>query len=108
MRQGVLSPQLSEDRTAHLLDSVRQGGILFLYLDLGPRRLGVRDGVNELALGPSQICRALKILERLGDLALLQEQLRHSGNSDIAVGVDLVEKSQHHKQHGRSGGGGSY
>lgn len=61
------------------------------YLQLRSRRLGVRQGVDDLALGSRQLRCALKVLERLGDLALLQEQLRHRGDGNIALGIDLIQ-----------------
>jgi hypothetical protein len=58
------------------------------YLKLGPGRLGIAQRIHNLALGSRELRRALKVLECLCDLALLQQQLRHGCDGNIALGVD--------------------
>ncbi len=73
---------------AHTLQLARELGVLLLDLDLGAGGLGVREGVDQLALGAGQLGGALKVLEGLGHLALLEEELGHGGDGDVAFGVD--------------------
>lgn len=62
--------------------------VLLLNLELGAGGLGVGEGVDDLALGAGELGGALEVLERVGDLALLQEKLGHGGDGDVAFGID--------------------
>lgn len=66
----------------------RKRGILLLDLDLCACRLGVAQRIDKLALCARQVRRPLEILERLGHLALLEEELGHCRNGNIAFGID--------------------
>ena len=58
------------------------------HLELCTCRLGVAEGVDDLALGARELGRALKVRERLGHFALLQQELRHGRDGDVALGVN--------------------
>lgn len=62
--------------------------VLLLDLELSAGGLGVGEGVDDLALGAGEFGGALEVLERVGDLALLQEELGHGGDGDVAFGID--------------------
>jgi hypothetical protein len=66
----------------------RQLGILFLNRDLSPRGFGIRQRIDEFSLGTRKLGSTLKILQGVGDLALLQQQLGHRRNSDITLCVN--------------------
>jgi hypothetical protein len=70
------------------LQSAGKLGVLLLDLELCASRLGVRKSVDDLALGAGELGGALEVLESVGDLALLQEELGHGGDGDVAFGVD--------------------
>ena len=74
--------------TAHALELAGKLGVVLLHLDLCPRGLGVGKGVDEFALGTGELGGALEELEGLDNLALLEEELGHGGDSNIALGVD--------------------
>ena len=65
-------------------------GVLLGDLDLCPCGLGVGKGVDDLTLGASELGSALEVLEGTGDVVLLEEELGHGGNSNIALGVDCA------------------
>ena len=76
---------------AHATHSVQAGGqlrILLLDLQLGTGGLGVGDGINDFGFGASKLGCSLEILEGLRDLALLQEQLGHGADRDVALRID--------------------
>ena len=73
---------------AHGVQAGSQLGVLLLDLQLGAGGLGVGDGVDDLSLGASQLSSALEVLESLGDLALLEEELGHGSNGNVALGID--------------------
>lgn len=74
----------------HAVQLSRELRVILLHLDLSPCRLRVREGVNDLSGSSRQLGRSLEILECLGDLALLQEKLRHRSNSDIALRINYA------------------
>lgn len=74
--------------TAHALELAGELGVVLLYLDLCPRGLGVGKGVDKFAFGAGELGGTLKELEGLDDLALLEEELGHGGDGDVALGVD--------------------
>ena len=63
------------------------------YLKLCPCSFGVRERVDDLALCSGELCGTLKVFERFCHFALLQEELRHCGDGDVAFGVDCGEES---------------
>lgn len=67
-----------------------QGWVFLLDLDLRPRGLCVGQRIHQLAFRARKVRRPLKVLERFCHLALLQEELGHRGDSNIALGVDCV------------------
>lgn len=73
---------------SHALQTRCQLGVLLLHLQLRPCRLRIRDGVDDFTLGPGQLSCPLEVLERLGNLTLLQEQLGHGSNRDVAFRVN--------------------
>lgn len=79
---------LSSESGVHALETGGELGVLLLDLELGTRSLGVREGVNRLAFGAGQLGGAFEVFEGLGDLALLEEELGHGGDGDVAFGVD--------------------
>lgn len=83
--------------TAHALELAGKLGVVLLDLDLCPRGLGVGEGVDEFALGTGKLSGALKELEGLNDLALLEEELGHGGNGDVALGVNWESVMLAHK-----------
>ena len=78
----------SRETSTHSLQSAGKLRILLLDLELGSGGLGVGECVDDLALGSRQLSGTLKVLQGLVDLALLEEELGHGGNSDIALWVD--------------------
>ena len=58
------------------------------YLKLCPGCLSIAKCVDNLAFCPRQLGSTLKVLERLCDLSLLQQQLCHGGNSNVALWID--------------------
>ena len=62
--------------------------VLLLDLELCAGSLGVRKGVDNFTLSAGELGGALEVLEGVGDLALLQEELSHGSDSDVAFGVD--------------------
>lgn len=74
--------------TAHTLELAGKLGVVLLDLDLCPRGFGIRKSVDEFAFGAGELGGALEELEGLDDLALLEEELGHGGDGDIALGVD--------------------
>jgi hypothetical protein len=75
-------------RSAHALQSAGKLGVLLLDLELCASCLGVRKSVDDLALGAGELGGALEVLESVGDLALLEKELSHGGDRDVAFGVD--------------------
>jgi len=75
----------------HGVQACGQLRVLLLNLQLGAGGLGVGDGVDDLGLGASKLGSPLKVFERLRDLALLEQQLGHSADGDVAIGVDWRE-----------------
>lgn len=75
-------------RAAHTLQPACKLRVLLLDLELCARRLGVRKSVDDLSFGAGKLSGALKVLEGVSDLALLQEELSHGGDGDVALGVD--------------------
>jgi hypothetical protein len=63
-------------------------GVLLLDLKLCASRFSVRESVDNLALSAGELGGALEVLEGVGDLALLEKELGHGGNGDVAFGVD--------------------
>jgi hypothetical protein len=86
--RSLLTNALPHLRSAHALQSAGELGVLLLDLKLCASRLGVREGVDDLALGAGELGGTLEVLEGVGDLALLQEELGHRGDGDVAFGVD--------------------
>ena len=74
--------------STHTLQLAGQFRVLLLHLDLRAGGLGVRQRVDQLALGARQLRRPLKVPQRLRHLALLQQQLRHGRDRDVAFGVN--------------------
>lgn len=72
----------------HALQPAGQLRVLLLYLELRTCRLGIRQCIDNLTLGSRKFGRTFEILQCLSDFALLQEQLRHSGNSNVAFRID--------------------
>lgn len=77
--------------TSHTLQSAGKLWVLLLNLKLGAGCLGVGQGVNNLTLSSGELGGTLKVLERLVDFTLLEEELSHSGNSNIALWVNCNE-----------------
>ena len=75
-------------RGAHALQSAGELRVLLLDLELCAGGLGVGKGVDDLTLGAGELGGALDVLEGIGDLALLEEELGHGGDGDVALGVD--------------------
>lgn len=73
---------------AHGVQAGSQLGVLLLDLKLGAGGFGVGDGVDYLGLGASQLSSALEVLESLGNLALLEEELGHGSNGNVALGIN--------------------
>lgn len=86
----LLHARGSTTHGAHGVQAGSQLGVLLLDLQLGAGGLGIRNGVYDLGLGASELGGPLEVLEGLGDLALLQEQLGHGANGNIALGVDYI------------------
>lgn len=74
--------------SSHTLQSAGELWVLLLHLKLGAGCLGVRQGVDDLTLSSGELCGTLEVLECLVDLTLLEEELSHSGNSNIALWVN--------------------
>lgn len=87
-RRIKLSHRRAAHTGAHTLQFGSELRVLLLDLELGPGSFGVRQGVHDLAFGPAELGGALEILQGIDDLALLQEQLGHRCNGDVALGVD--------------------
>lgn len=77
-----------ESTSAHSLQLGCQLRVLFLDLQLGPRGLGVGKGIDNLARGARKLSSTLEVGEGIGHLALLQEELGHGGDGNIAFGID--------------------
>ncbi len=60
---------------------------------MGSCRLSIGDGVDNLGLRAGELSSTLEVLERLGNLALLQEQLGHGSNRNVALRVNCVAVS---------------
>jgi len=75
-------------RSAHALQSAGELRVLLLDFELCAGGLGVGKGVDDLTLGAGELGGALEVLEGIGDLALLEEELGHGGDGDVALGVD--------------------
>ena len=63
------------------------------YLELCPCGFGVGERVDDLALRSGELSSTLEVFERFRHFALLQEELRHCGDGDVAFGVDCGEES---------------
>lgn len=87
---GPLQARRAAQSGTHGLQSRSQLGVLFLNLQLGPCGLGVRDGVDDLGLCPGQLGGSLEILQRLRNLALLQEELGDCSHGNVAFGIDYT------------------
>ena len=85
---SLLHSRGTSTHSAHGVKTGRQLGVLLLDLQLSAGSLGVGDGVDDLGLGASQLGSALEVLQSLGDLALLKEELGHGADSNVALGVD--------------------
>lgn len=72
----------------HALQPSRQLWVLLLNLQLRAGRFGVRDGVDNFTFRAGQLGCTLKVLERLRDLALLQQELGHRADGNVGVRVD--------------------
>ena len=79
---------LSHLRGAHALQSAGELRVLLLNLELCAGGLGVGKGVDNLTLSAGELGGALEVLEGIGDLALLEEELGHGGDGNVAFGVD--------------------
>lgn len=75
-------------RSAHALQSAGELRVFLLDFELCAGGLGVGKGVDNLTLGARELGGALEVLEGIGDLALLKEELSHGGDGDVAFGVD--------------------
>jgi hypothetical protein len=92
----LLEGALPHLRSSHALQSAGKLGVLLLYLKLCASRLSVRKSVDDLALSAGELGGALEVLEGVRDLALLQEELGHGGDGDVAFGVDWCRVSVEH------------
>lgn len=81
--------------TAHALELASELRVVLLNLDLCPRGLGIGKGVDKLAFGTGELGGALEELEGFDDLALLEEELGHGGNGNVALGVDWKNMLAH-------------
>jgi len=79
---------LSHLRGAHALQSAGELRVLLLDLELCAGGLSVGKGVDNLTLSAGELGGALEVLEGIGDLALLEEELGHGGDGNVAFGVD--------------------
>ena len=79
--------------TSHTLESAGELWVLLLHLKLGAGCLGVRQGVDDFTLSSGELGGTLEVLECLVDLTLLEEELSHSGNSNIALWVNCSESA---------------
>lgn len=78
----------STAHSTHRSETSGQLGILLLNLQLSTGGLGVGDSIDNLGLGASKLSSPLKVLERLRDLALLQQQLSHGADGNVTLGID--------------------
>lgn len=85
---GILHGGGTAQARTHLLQAGRQSGVFLLHLQLGAGSFRIRDGVGDLRLGAGQFGGTLEVLERLGNLALLQEKLGQGADGNVAFGVD--------------------
>lgn len=63
-------------------------GVLLLNLELGTCSLGIGQGIDNLSWCSSELSSTLKVLQGVNDLSLLQKELSHGGNSNIALGIN--------------------
>lgn len=87
---GGILPQLrpTESGSLHLLQA---GGKLRVFLrnfELRSSGFSIGQCIDNLALGSGEFRSALKVFEGLDDLSLLQEELGHCSNGDVALGVN--------------------
>lgn len=88
LRRITLSHRRAAHTGAHTLQLGSELRVLLLDFQLGSGGLGVRQGVDDLAFGAAELGGALEVLQGIDDLALLQEQLSHRCDGDVALGVD--------------------
>lgn len=88
MRKQCILPHAGRRSAAHALQSAGKLGVLLLDFELCAGCLSVGKSVDDLALGAGELGGALEVLQGVGDLALLQEELGHGGDGDVALGVD--------------------
>lgn len=80
-------PHAGHTRT-HALQAGSELWILLLHLQLRPRGLSIGEGIDDFTFGSGELGGALEVLEGVSDLALLEEELCHGGDGDIAFGID--------------------
>jgi hypothetical protein len=96
---GGKSPQTTDNALSHLRTTqsssafhlLETGGQLRILLrDFKLRSCGfsVRQGIDNLSFRPREFGGTFEVLEGLCHLALLEKQLCHGSNSDVAFGVD--------------------
>jgi hypothetical protein len=86
---AVLNGPLSHTGgSRHALQPLGELRVLLLNLKLCAGGLGVRKSVDDLGLGARELGSLLKVLKGLRDLALLEEELSHGGNGNVAFGVN--------------------
>ena len=75
-------------RSAHALQSAGELRVLLLDFELCAGGLGVGKGVDDFTLSAGELGGALEVLEGVGDLALLEEELGHGGDGNVTFRVN--------------------
>ena len=73
---------------SHAGQPTRELWVLLLDFQLGARSFGVGQSVDDFALGTRELGGAFEVFERFCYFALLQEQLSHGGDGNVAFRVD--------------------
>lgn len=68
--------------------------VLLGDLNLCPCSLSIGEGVDDLAFGARELGGALKVLEGAGHIVLLEQELGHGRDCNIALGIDCIMVSQ--------------